>query len=70
MQNSIDIFNFFCFKPEIPFLGKFGPKNQDCLFILKFVNYTNSNMQNSMVILPFSVSDQKYSFMGKFGPKI
>ena len=28
--------NFFCFRPEIPFLGKFGPKNQNFHFILKF----------------------------------
>ena len=22
--------NFFCFRPEIPFLGKFVPKTQSC----------------------------------------
>ena len=27
---------FFYFRPEIPFLGKFGPKNQNCQFKLKF----------------------------------
>ena len=27
---------FFCFLPDIPFLGKFGPKNQNCLFKVKF----------------------------------
>ena len=26
----------FCFKPEAPFLDKFGPKYQNCLFKLKF----------------------------------
>ena len=27
----------------LPFLSKFGPKNQNCLFKMKFVIYTNSN---------------------------
>ena len=27
---------FFRFRRQIPFLGKFGPKNQNCPFILKF----------------------------------
>ena len=27
--------NFMCFKLEIPFLGKFGEKNQNCQFKLK-----------------------------------
>ena len=31
-------FHFFCFRPEIPFLGKFGSKNQNCQFKLKFGN--------------------------------
>ena len=39
---------FFCFWPEVPFLGKFGPKNKNCQFQLKFGGSTNSNMQNSM----------------------
>ena len=26
----------YCFQPEIPFLGKFGKKTQDCQFKLKF----------------------------------
>ena len=47
MQNSIVIF--------IPFLGKLGPKNQNCQFKLKFGTYTNLHMQNSMVMLTFSV---------------
>ena len=28
---------FFCFGPEIPFLGKYGPLIQNCQFKLKFV---------------------------------
>ena len=35
---------------EIPFLGKFGAKNQNYQFKLKFGTYTNSNMQNSVVM--------------------
>ena len=54
--------HFFRFRPQIPFLGKFGPKNQNCQFILKFGTWTNSNMQNSMAIFNFSFS------LGKFGP--
>ena len=30
------VVHFFCFRPETPFLGKFGPKNQNCQFKLKF----------------------------------
>ena len=28
--------HFFCFRPETPFLGKFGSKNQNYQFKLKF----------------------------------
>ena len=28
--------HFFCFRPETQFLGKFGSKNQNCQFKLKF----------------------------------
>ena len=31
-----DYVHFFQFLAQIPFLGKFGPKNQNCQFILKF----------------------------------
>ena len=37
--------HFFCFRPEMPFLGKLGPKNQNCQCELKFSTYTNLNMQ-------------------------
>ena len=50
----------FCFKPEMPFLCKFGPKNQNCKFTtLKFGTQTNLNKRNSVVVLTFSVFDQK-----------
>ena len=41
---------------------KFGPKNQNYQFELKFGTWTNSNMHNSMEILTLSVFDQKYPF--------
>ena len=50
-------FPFAFFRPGIRFLGKVGPKNLNCLFRLKFVNYTNLNIQNSMVMFIFSVFD-------------
>ena len=61
---------FYCFIPEKPFLGKFGPKNQTCQFKLKFGTYTNSNMQNSMAVFNFSVSDRKHSFTVKLVQKM
>ena len=54
--------HFFRFRPQIPFLGKFGPKNQNCQFILKFGIWTNSNLQNSMAIFNFSAFDWNYPF--------
>ena len=56
------ILRLFCFRPETPFLGKFGPKNQNCQFNLKFGTWTNSNMENSMVVFTFSVLDWKHPF--------
>ena len=54
--------SLFCFRPQTPFLGKFGPKSKSCQFKLKFGTWTNSNMQNSMVVFTFSVSDKKHPF--------
>ena len=47
------------------FLGKFGPKNQNCQFKLKFGTQTNLNMQDSVIMFVFFVFDQKYPFMRK-----
>ena len=55
---------------EIPFLGKFGPKNQNCHFMLKFGTYTNLNMQNSMVMFTFSVFDREYLFWANLVQKV
>ena len=62
--------SFFCFWLEMPFLGKFGPKNQNCHFKLKFGTYTNSNMQNSIVMFTFSVFDWKYPFWANLVQKV
>ena len=51
---------------EIPFLGKCGPKNQNCHFKLKFCTYTNSNMQSSMVMFIFFCFWSEIPFWGKF----
>ena len=44
------------FRPKILFLGKFGSKNQNCRFKLKF------DMQNSVVMFVFSIFDCNYHF--------
>ena len=54
--------SLFCFRPEILFLGKFGPKNQNDQFKVKLDTWTNSNMQNSMGMFTFLFSAKKYSF--------
>ena len=52
----------FRFWPEILFLGKFGPKNQNGQFIVKLDTWTNSDMHNSMVKFTFFVFGRKYPF--------
>ena len=48
VSNDHGRIQFFSLRPEIPVLGKFRPKNQNCLLKLKFGTETNSNMQNLM----------------------
>ena len=62
MQEFNNAVHFFHFQPEIVFLGKFGPKNQNYHFKLKFSGQPNSHMQNSVMLLTFFVFDQKYPF--------
>ena len=57
--------HFFRFRPQIPFLGKFGAQNQNCQFILKFGTWTNSYMQDSMVLFNFSAFYWNYHFWAK-----
>ena len=61
---------FFRFRPEIPFLGKFGPNYQNCQLKLKLGAQTNSSMQNSMVMFTFSSFDWKYHFWANLVQKI
>ena len=50
--------HFFCFRPEEPFLGISGQKNENYQFKLKLGIKTNLNIY---LIIPF---------LGKFGPTI
>ena len=61
---------FSFFTTEIPFLGKFGPKNQNYQFKLKFGNSTNSNMQNSIMVFTFSIFDLNNLFWANVIQKI
>ena len=53
----------------LPFLSKVGPKNQNCLFKMKFGKYTNSNMLNSIMMFLFLCFLTEVPFLDKFGPK-
>ena len=55
-------------KKTTPFLIKFGPKNQNCQFKLKFGTQINSNVQNSKVLFTFSVLYQKHPFLLSMRP--
>ena len=53
---------FVCLGPEIPFLGKFGPKIQNYLFKLKFGMKTISNLPDLVVLCHKS----EIQFLGLF----
>ena len=63
--NNLDI----SFEPGIPFLGIFGPKNQNCLFMREIGTQTNSNMLKSVVMLTCPALDGEYAFSEKFALK-
>ena len=71
----VNIYCLFCFWSEMPFLGKFGPKCQNCQFKAKFAsliriwNKSNLNVQNSKVVFTDFVFGRKCPFLGKFGWK-
>ena len=48
-------------------MSKFGPKNQNCQFKLKFGTKANSNLKNSMVLCTFSVFDLQFLSKKTFG---
>ena len=54
----------------MPFLEKFGPKNPNCQFKLKFGTKTDPNMENSIVTFTFSVLDLKYTFWTNLVQKV
>ena len=60
--------HFLRFRPQILFLGKFGPTNKNCQLILKFGTWTNSNMQNSMAMFNFSAFLLELPILGRFDP--
>ena len=51
---------FSRFLLEIPFLDKFGAKNQKCQCKRKFGTGSNLKMQSSMVMSTFFIFDRKY----------
>ena len=61
MKNSLEMF-LFLFTTTNALFGRFGPKNQNYQFKLKFGAQSNQNMQKSVVIFTFSVFDWKYPF--------
>ena len=64
MQNSM-VMLFL----EIPFLGKFGPENQNCWFKLKFGIYFCKFEYPEFCGVHFFSFKPKISFLSKFGPK-
>ena len=59
MQNSMVIFTFSVSTGNT-FLGKFGPKNENCQFKRKFGTKTNLNYAEFIDDVQFSVFDRKY----------
>ena len=53
---------FFLLRPETLFLGKFGPKNKDYQFKLKFGTQNNLNVQNLVLMFTLSVFEGKCLF--------
>ena len=75
MRNMLNLLeyaesDFISCRLKAPFLSKFGPKNQNLQFKLRFGTQPNSTRRNSMVIFTFSVVDRKHPFFGESVPKI
>ena len=70
MKNSMAMLTFFFFRLKVTFLGKFGLKNQNSQFKLKFGALTNSYMQISVVEFTFSILEWKYPFWANMIQKI
>ena len=61
MQNSMVLVTYSVLSWKL-FLGKFGPKSEDCKLKLKYGIWSNWNMQNPIILLTFSVLYQKHPF--------
>ena len=57
-------------RPEIPFLGKYGQKNQSRQFKIKFDTKVNSNVQNVMVTFTVFIFNLNYPFWKNLVQKI
>ena len=53
---------------ELPFLDKFGPKNQSCQFKLKLGAQNNSNIQHSKVMFLLFLFLTRKAILRKFCP--
>ena len=56
------MFTFAILERKYPSLGKYGLKNQNCLFDLKLGAQNKSNNRNTMMMFTFPFVDQKYPF--------
>ena len=68
--NDDDDVHIFYFGPKVPYLGKFGPQNQNRLIQMKLAAYTNSSTVNSMVMFICPVLDRKYTLRANMLQKI
>ena len=60
----------FHFRLELPFVGKFGPRNHYFQFKLKFGTHSNLSTQKSMAMFVFFCFRPEILVLGKFSPKI
>ena len=68
--SKLSIFTvFFVSDQKCPFLGKFGPKCQNCQFKAKFATYSNSNMQNLKEVFTFFCFRSETPFFGQIWSK-
>ena len=64
------MFTFSILDSKYALFGKFGPKNRNCNFKLKFHIWTNLNMETSIVMLNFFALDKKHTFWANLLQKI
>ena len=69
LSYSVEVF-YTNLRPEIPFLGKYGQKNQSRQFKIKFDTKVNSNVQNVMVTFTVFIFNLNYPFWKNLVQKI